>query len=133
MYMATEKTIDCSDLIGTYTLDEAKELVNTINKRIVQAMKQDAAEEDNDLAYMGKMKKAIRHANVARIHEEGIIEKLLAKGIDVEEHDEGTRLVISPVGSSRITFYPKSNKCQIHEDNVWVQGALMFIKKRYKI
>lgn len=131
--MATEKTIDCSDLIGTYTLDEAKELVNTINKRIVNALKEDAAEEDNDLAYMGKVKKAIRHANVSRIYEEEIIDKLRSKGIDVEEYEEGTRLVLSPVGSSRITFYPKSNKLQIHEDNSWVQGALTFIKKRFKI
>ena len=131
--MATEKTIDSSDLIGTYTLDEAKELVNTINKRIVNALKEDAAEEDNDLAYMGKIKKAIRHANVSRIYEEGIIEKLRAKGVDVEEYEEGTRLVLSPVGSSRITFYPKSNKCQIHEDNSWVQGALNYIKKQFNI
>jgi predicted transcriptional regulator len=126
-------TIDCSDLAGTYNLDEAKDLVIELQKRINSAMKEEAAQEDNDLKYMGAMKKVIRHANIVRMYESKMLDKLRDKGVFVAEHEEGSRIVITPVEGTSITFYPKSDKCQIHSENRWVKHAYSFINKQFKL
>ena len=128
-----EVTIDCSDLAGTYTIDEAKDLVNIMNQRIIDAMNKQAHGEDNDLKFMGEMKKVKRHVNISRVYEYDMVSKILAKDVHVEVFDDGTRIVLNPIEGDALTFYPKSDKCQIHGTSRWVKGGFNYIVKTFNL
>jgi len=124
-----EKRIDCSDLVGTYNLEEAKALVVTIQNRITQVMREEVLEEDNDFKSMGKHKALKRHISISRLYESGLLDKLRAKGYHIEELDEGTRIVILKENGNKMTYYPKSDKMLHHSINSWVKHAFSQLNK----
>jgi hypothetical protein len=81
--------IDCSDLAGTYNLQEAKQLVAEIQRRIGVALTTSAQSEDNDLKYMGAMKKAIKEKNLTKLYNSTLLDDLIKIGCTVTTFKNG--------------------------------------------
>jgi hypothetical protein len=129
-----KKTIDCSDLVGTYSLDQAKDLIKTIQSRINKLESEElidaAHQEDNDLKYMGAMKKAKRHINLVRFQEENIKQRLIDAECFVNDDDE-TKIIIVTKLNFIADYFPKADKLLIRAQNKWITNGLNYIKKHY--
>lgn len=92
-----------------------------------QKLREEAQKEDNDLKYMGKMKKVLREERLERF-ENGYKEKLEANNYIVLPFD-GTKVVIDTQIDTFgvIDYFPKANKILIRKRNLWVVGGLKWI------
>lgn len=87
----------------------------------------EAMQEDNDLAYMGKMKKAIREARLETF--EDYIPKLEAVDCIVVPYN-GQKVTIDTQRTKYgiIDFFPKANKVLIRKENKWKENGLKWLK-----
>lgn len=95
-----------------------------------EELKKKMQEEDNDLKAQGLYNKMKREKRLENI--EPYLEKLKAAGFLIEPYN-GTKVVIHTHIFGIIDFFPKANKVLIRKDNKWVDNALLWICKQFKI
>lgn len=98
---------------------------NALSKR----MKHEANQEDNDLAYLGKMRKVRRQEKVEVF---ALWLELLLKAdntISVIEHDIQGKFEIKTTNYGVVDYYPKADKVLIRRENKWNTKGLNWLKK----
>lgn len=94
-----------------------------------EKLRNEANQEENDLAYMGKIKKSIREARLESFEESGIIESLERNNCIVIPFDGSKYTIDTQSDLKVIDFFPKSNKILIRKDNKWIINGLKWIKE----
>ena len=73
-----------------------------------QELKIEAQQEDNDLVYMGKMKKVFREERLEKF-EGKFIDRLKQKGYEVENVSDGKFLIRTTTKYGNVEYFPKAN------------------------
>lgn len=58
---------------------------------------------------------------------------VLAQSYDIEGTDSGTSFVFHNTELGTFTFFPKSDKIQLHENSEWVEDGLSIIKSNLRL
>lgn len=95
-----------------------------------EKLKQQSAEEDNDLIAMGIGKKIIREERIEKFEEKWLKKFQLKFGDNINWVPTMYCYRINDNGKI-IDFYPKANKLFIKEKNNWVKPGLKFLVKMY--
>ena len=92
-----------------------------------EELKIEAQKEENDLVYLGKMKKVFREKRLENF-EDNYIKKLEEKDIYVVPFD-GQKYIISTKNKKFpiIDYFPKANKILIRKGNKWITKGLSWI------
>ena len=101
-----------------------------MEKKLSQQMKEDVDKEENDLSYMGKMKKVFRQERVERF--EDVLPQLLksVKVIDITHYEaQGKYMITTDTKFGIVDYYPKANKILIRKDNDWILGGMTWLYK----
>jgi len=91
-------------------------------------LRKEAQQEDNDLAYLGKMKKVFRQERVERF--EDVLPKLndSDKVITITYYEvQGKYTIATNTKFGIVDYYPKANKILIRKDNDWKVGGLKWL------
>lgn len=88
---------------------------------------QEAAQEENDLKYMGIIKKANREKR-AEVFLATLFPRLVNSGYVVEEPDDNKFSIIT-LDHGIVDFFPKANKVLIRKKNEWVPYGSHWIEK----
>ncbi len=98
-------------------------------KPLSEIIREDAQQEDNDLAYLGKMIKSMREARLERF-EDGYKE-LLEKNNCIVIPFNGSKVVIDTQTDKFgiIDYFPKANKLLIRKKNKWETQGLKWINQ----
>lgn len=99
-----------------------------------EELKIEAQQEDNDLVYMGKIKRAFREERQEKF-EDKWIDKLKQKGYEVENVSEGKFLIRTTTKYGNIEYYPKANRIfvKLHtkqNNKGWYSKGLNWINER---
>ena len=99
-----------------------------------EELKIEAQQEENDLVYMGKMKKAFREQRLEKF-EDKFIERLKVKGYEVENVSDGKYLIRTTTKYDNIEYFPKSNRIFIklhakQNNKGWYSKGLNWITER---
>lgn len=94
-----------------------------------EILKKEADQQDNDLAYMGKMKKVFRERNLEHFEDNGYIQLLEYNDCIVTPFD-GAKFTINTQTDKFgiIDFYPKANRVLVRKNNDWFSHGLKWIK-----
>lgn len=97
---------------------------NALSKR----MKQEAHSEENDMAFLGQMKKAIRQERVEKA--QPWIENLKnnPEVISLEYLEDLGKYIINTDKFGIIDYFPKANKILIRRQNKWITRGLNWIR-----
>jgi hypothetical protein len=97
-----------------------------------EQLKQDAAQEDNDLKAIGMLNKSLREGRLERF-EDDYLPKLV-KWYDVVHQPDHHKYTIDTDTQTNkygiIDFFPKANKVLIKRTNKWIKPGLDWINKK---
>jgi hypothetical protein len=93
-----------------------------------EELKIEAQQEENDLAYLGKMTKSIREARLERWEEGNYQEKLEAKDCIIIPFDGGKVTIDTQTDElGVIDYFPKANRILIRQKSQWITQGLRWI------
>lgn len=95
-----------------------------------EKLHQEAQQEENDLAYLGKIRKMKRQQNVEVFGD--WYDKLIESPnvISITEHTiQGKFEIKTDTVYGTVDYYPKANKVLIRHKNKWQQQGLNWMKK----
>lgn len=92
--------------------------------------KEEAHSKENDMAFLGAMKKAIRQERAEKF--EPWLEELKSsnKIISITSNEAQGKHTINTENFGIIDYYPKANKLLIRKENTWKTQGLRWIKAR---
>lgn len=103
--------------------------------RTSEQLRKEAQQEENDFAYMGKMKKVFREERDEKFKDVWMA-KLLAKGYKIEETSIGKYVITTDTKYGILEFFPKSNRVFVKvlakttKNKGWYSSGLNWIKTR---
>lgn len=97
-----------------------------------EILKQQSAEEDNDLIAMGLHAKIIREERNERF-EDKWLPKLKDKFGDYIKYDEKLFAWRIKHGPDELAYYPKANKIFDYSSNTWIKQGLKYLIKKFKL
>ena len=128
-----EHRIDFSEFAGTYSIDEAQNVLRKMQEKLseekIKALNIAASHVDSDLAHIGLKNKVHREENMLKFRTGGVLDLLVQAGWKVTEVNNGTAILIKAVGEESYTYYPKSNKLQVHSSNKWITNGQTWLKE----
>jgi len=95
-----------------------------------EELKQEAHNKENDMAFLGAMKKAIRQERAEKF--EPWLEELKTskKIISIISNEEQGKHTINTEKFGIVDYFPKANKLLIRKENSWKTQGLRWIKAR---
>lgn len=99
-----------------------------------EELKIEAQQEENDLVYLGKMKKVFREERLEKF-EAKWIDKLKSKGYEVENVSDGKFLIRTTTKYGNVEYFPKANRIfvKLHakqNNKGWYSKGLNWITER---
>jgi hypothetical protein len=100
-------------------------MINNLMKKS-EELRQQLAEEDNDLKAMGLMNKVLRERREEKF-EETWLPKIKSNFDCIDELSTKGKLIILSTFYGKLDYYPKANKVLIRNKNKWVKPGLKWL------